>query len=128
MEPARGGRDLSPLGSAPHVVFDSTLPLYLALFGYASLLTKLFAGRAVTPYAVDIELWKSTSYVPALRALIGSNRLFSVKELSGSDEELAESIRQLLPEKDYSKSSDNSGEAEAIVLAKRLGCPLVIVE
>lgn len=128
MKPAGGGRDLSALGSAPHLVFDSTLPLYLALFGYASLLTKMFAGRAVIPYAVDLELWKSTSYVPALRAIIGSNRLFSVEELSGSDEELAESIRQLLPEKDYAKSSDNAGEAEAIVLARRLGSPLVIVE
>jgi predicted nucleic acid-binding protein len=117
--------------SAERVVFDTTFPRHLAVLGtpYLKILTQLFTGRAAIPQGVELELRQAAQrgWAPAAVALIGSYPILPTVQLTDEQFERAERLRSLLPVK-TGKRSENLGEAQAIILAKDLGCPLVIDE
>lgn len=122
------------LRTAAYVVFDTTFLRHLAALGvpYLEIIRQLFAGRAVMPRAVELELRKAIrgGHAPSAQALVASDAIVRTIRLDEEQQVRAHRLREDLPIKEGG-SSENLGEAEAIILAQDLiaaGASVLIIE
>jgi predicted nucleic acid-binding protein len=122
------------LRTATYVVFDTTFLRHLAVLGapYLEIVRRLFAGRAVMPRAVELELRKAVrgGHAPSAHALIASDAIVRTVRLDEDQQVRAIRLREDLPVKEGG-SSENLGEAEAIILAQDLiaqGISVLVIE
>lgn len=121
------GRNLGRLVSSPKVVFDTTIPRYMAKLGCVDLLAAMLGDRAVVPLAVDLELKSIRRKIPGINDVVGERGCMAVRSLDDEQERRAAALRIALPQKQYPpRASENLGEAQAIILAQDNQWPLVL--
>lgn len=109
------------------VCFDTTGPLHMVRCSRGHHLERAFAGRAVWPPAVHAELVRHSRTTAGLR-LFADGPFATVIELEPDEEQLVEDLRleTLTRAELRSNRTKNRGEAECVVVAARLGIPLVV--
>lgn len=118
----------SRLAGAQIVMCDTAFPRHLAMLGGPYLhqvVQGVLGTRGCIPPAVRMELKDAKAYAPAVQVLLPPHGLLSEVDLSEEQREQAAALASLMPKK-KGHERENSGEAQAIILAQDLGAPLVI--
>lgn len=117
---------LAPLRTG-RVCFDATVPRHFAQSGYGRLLVACFGGRTCWPGAVEAELKRQIRYAPDLASFV-DGRFGNLEPILESEEDEVTDLQleQLTRAEYRAKPTTHRGEAECVVVCKRLGLPWVV--
>jgi hypothetical protein len=115
---------LAPLLTG-EVCFDAMVPRHLCRIKKVEAIVQAFAGRARWPEAVDIEWRRAQTNVPGLKELRRGPFGKTVKITEDQARDADDLRLEKMTRSQVTSTTVNLGEAEAVVLCKERGWPLV---